>query len=245
MKKVYPNLYYKKIEEIREFEEIKEHLDITAESLVSEGWLKKKQNVVLKIFKEKDDNNWFSICGKEKTTIKLEGQGNINLYCLNEKNMDLKMKDQKWAFFEIKINEEKEVYLYCSDVESIEDDFFGYGIFYLKEHISISVIACNTVNVKNMGNMFSTCEKLKNLDVKKFNTTNVKDMENMFYNFSSLENLKIGPNFNIRDDTNTTNMFSRCVKINENTKIELYNSKEIINYLKKQTENENNNSAIK
>ena len=155
----------KKIEETREFEEIKEHLDITAESLVSEEWLEKKQNVVLKIFKEKDDNNWFSICGKEKTTIKLEGQGNINLYCLNEKNMDLKMKDQKWAFFEIKINEEKEVYLYCSDVESIEDGILGYGIFQFKEYISISVIACNMVNVKNMANMFSWCKKLKNLDV--------------------------------------------------------------------------------
>ena len=33
----------KKIEETREFEEIKEHLDITAESLVSEEWLEKNK----------------------------------------------------------------------------------------------------------------------------------------------------------------------------------------------------------
>lgn len=90
---------------------------------------------------------------------------------------------QKWALFEIIYKEEKEgveegetVYLYCSDIESSK----YFGIFEsCKQHISVSVIACNTSGVTDMYFMFFECFSLQQLDFTNFNTGNVTNMGSM------------------------------------------------------------------
>ena len=73
----------------------------------------------------------------------------------------LKLKDKKYALFEIKTEKEETVYLYCSDVESIKYCHWFNGIFEGTTHISISVIACDTENVTNMESMFYYCSSLR------------------------------------------------------------------------------------
>ena len=114
------------------------------------------------------------------------------------------MEGEKYAFFEIKTKWKNTVYLYCSDVESSEKD---YGIFAHMDHISISVIACDTTNVKDIRYMFRECSNLENLDLSNFNTTNVTDMGSMFSECISLTKLEIGENFNTKKVKNNDFMF--------------------------------------
>ena len=236
-------------EEIKEYEEIKDEGNITAKTLISNDWYyakeKNKENdLVLKIFKKKDDKAFPSTDNKYKISIKSNEEGNHKIAYQNESKQELKLEGKKYALFEIKTQEEENtIYLYCSDVESYEKD---YGIFEHMDHISISVIACDTTNVKNMRYMFYECSSLTKLDLNNFNTTNVTDMHSMFYecrslteldlkNFnttkvtdmgcmfyecSKLENLKFRENFNTSNVTTMNNMFYKCSSL---TKLDLKN----------------------
>ena len=123
------------------------------------------------------------------------------------------MGEQKYALFEIKTQKEEEtVYLYCSDVESIGNNS---GIFFNKDHKSISVIACDTEKVTNMWHMFANCKSLEKLEFgKSFNTSNVRDMKGMFYRCSSLTKLDL-KNFNTKNVTNMEGMFCNCSNLKE------------------------------
>ena len=55
-------------------------------------------------------------------------------------------------------------------------------------HIDLSS-SFNTINVKDMKEMFSGCQYLKSLDLSTFNTINVKDMSNMFNFCENIENI--------------------------------------------------------
>ena len=147
------------------------------------------------------------------------------------------MNDQKYALFEIKTEDEKTVYLYCSDVESSEvkinnlvDNF--YGIFGDTDHVSISVIACDTEKVTDMKFMFSRCSSLTELDLKNFNTTNVTDMRYMFYGCSELKKINFGQNFNTTNVTNMNNMFDWCSSFPEDIRNKLNNVEGIIDFFK-------------
>ena len=199
-------------EEIEEYEEIKEEGNITAESLVNNDWIKAKENLVLKIFKKKGNNDFPSKNNGEKISIKSDEKGNPKIVYQN-------LEGEKYAFFEIKTNTDKTVYLYCSDVESSENNrIFGSennGIFEGTDHISISIIACDTTNVKNMGRMFYDCENLTELEiVENFNTTNVKNMGSMFSRCNSLTKLDL-ENFNTTKVTYMRNMFSECSSLTD------------------------------
>ena len=222
-----------KDEEIEKYEEIKEEGDITAKSLVNIGWYEsKKENLVLKIFKKKEDKAFTSTENGDKNSIKLKGKNNSKIAYLQKKGDPLNLEGKKYAFFEIKIKDENTVYLYCSDVESIFN-----GIFEDTTHVSISVIACdtekvtdmsnmfcncknltklefgekfNTSNVKNMAFMFVNCSSLTKLDFKNFNTTNVEKMEYMFCGCSILKNLELGKDFNTTNVTTMSFMFCNC-----------------------------------
>ena len=202
-----------KNEEIKEYKEIKDEGNNTAESLVNNVWYKAKENkTILKIFKKKDDSVFPSKDNGDKILIKLNGKNNPKIPYQNEKKVPLNLKGKKYAFFEIKTKKEEEtVYLYCSDVESSEND---NGIFEYMDHISISVIACDTTNVKNMRYMFYECSSLTKLDLKNFNTTNVTDMHSMFYECSSLTELDL-KNFNTTKVTDMEYMFSDCSNLKE------------------------------
>ena len=104
------------------------------------------------------------------------------------------LEGEKYALFEIKIKGKK-VYLYCSNVESSRNID---GIFAETTHVSISVIACDTINVKDMGEMFKNCSSLENLDISNFNTKNVTNMKYMFCGCENLKKLNI-ENFNTKN----------------------------------------------
>ena len=66
----------------------------------------------------------------------------------------------------------------------------------------------NTENVTSMAYMFSSCNKLAELDVTHFNTANVKNMKYMFECCKGLSSLDV-TNFNIANVTNMLAMFGR------------------------------------
>ena len=237
---------------IKEDEEIKKNKNNPAKNLVNNDWYNvKKENLVLMIFKKKDDNVFSSKGNEDKILIKLEGNNSPKIAYQNETENEpkdpLKLKDQKYALFGIN----KRVYLYCSDVESIGNNI---GIFTYMYHISISVIACDTENVMNMNSMFyycyslteldlnnfntenvmymsymfNMCSNLEKLDIKNFNTTNVTDMPYMFSGCSSLAELEFGDNFNTSNVTNMEGMFSKCSGL-KNLKLNNFNTEKVTN----------------
>ena len=209
-----------KNEKIKEYEEIKEDKNITAKSLVNKDWFEAKENKpVLKIFKKKDDNAIPSEGNGDKISIKLEGKNNTKIAYLQKKEDELNLKGKKYAFFEIKTKTNNTVYSYCSDVESCE--FKGIfkgkekeGIFNMTDHVSISVIACDTEKVTDMSFMFATCSSLTKLDLQNFNTTNVEDMGYMFTDCINLTKLKVGKNFNVKKKWD---MFVGCTNLTKDT----------------------------
>ena len=66
----------------------------------------------------------------------------------------------------------------------------------------------NTENVTSMAYMFSSCNKLAELDVTHFNTANVKNMKYMFEYCKGLSSLDV-TNFNTANVTNMLAMFGR------------------------------------
>ena len=141
-----------------------------SKNFVNKNWLEKKKPN-LKLYK--------------KTESVEEGKIKVTKY----KNGEIKVEKfspetntQKWALFEIKYKKEGEkegkfVYLYCSDIESKENDEIFSN---MEKFSSISVLACDTSNVTNMNRMFLGCSNLGTLNLSNFNTSNVTDMSGMF-----------------------------------------------------------------
>ena len=199
--------------------------NITAESLlVNNDWYKYKKGnkPVLKIFGEKNNNVFTYTENQEEILLKLDENNKLKITDQNEnepKSEDpLNLEDKKYALFKIKTNTNKTVYLYCSDVESFENENTVYGIFLNMDHISISVIACDTENVRNMACMFYECSSLTELKFgKDFNTSNVRDMKGMFSGCKSLTELKL-ENFDTKNVLNMWRMFTLCCNL---TKLDL------------------------
>ena len=203
-------------EEKNKYEEIKEDKNNTAESLVNTDWYEyKKDNLVLKIFK-KEDNIFTSTENENKISFKLDEKDNSKIAYQNKTGDPLNLEGEKYALFEIETQEENMIYLYCSDVESSKYNGEVFGIFVQMNHKSISVIACDTEEVTNMGYMFSGCNSLENLDISNFNTTKVTDMRDMFYGCSRLKNLEIGKNFDTSKVKNKEKMFDNCDNLPKN-----------------------------
>ena len=186
--------------------------------LVNEGWYIAKNGTASFILYEKinnigdgglNDNDIIKV-KKDKNGFSIEGN------FIPEKD-----NTKKWALFEIIYKEEKEeekkgeegktVYLYCSDIESIKDN----GIFeFCQQHVSISVIDCNTSKVTNMYSMFYKCSSLKELNLSNFNTEKVTNMSYMFSYCSSLTKLDLS-NFNTDNVINMSDMFFGCSSLTE------------------------------
>ena len=74
----------KKDEKMEEYEEIEEEGNNTAKSLINDKWFKAKEkneenNLVLKIFKKKNDNTFPSKENGDKILIKTEEKGNTKI----------------------------------------------------------------------------------------------------------------------------------------------------------------------
>jgi len=185
--------------------------------LVSTDWYNNKGEEASFILYEKiDDAGNQNINKKDVIKIKKDKNG----FSIDENFIPEKDNTKKWALFEIIYKEEKgeegkTVYLYCSDIESGQ----YYGIFdRCKQHISISVIACNTSNVINMKSMFFGCFFLQELDLSNFNTDKATDMGSMFGHCEVLTKIIFGDKFNTNNVTNMGAMFNYCKSL---TKLDL------------------------
>ena len=180
---------------------------------VKEIWLEEKEkqkNFVLRLFdKTTVENEYKSKDGG--ITIKLKkDEDKTVIENSDEVKKELKTDIGKWALFEIKTVDNETHYLYCSDIESKKIQYLERGIFEEKEiFFSISVLACDTINVKSMYRMFFFCHKLKTLDLSKFNTSSVTNMSYMFDNCYSLGELDLS-SFDTKKCTSMYNMFCGC-----------------------------------
>ena len=196
--------FYLKKSEVTDPEEIKK--------LVKLNWYEAKKETASFILYEKIDNmgnldlnnNDVIKVTKDKNGFRI----NKNFITENDNNT------QKWALFEIIYKEEEKEketkYLYCSDIESISIEKFHFGIFFCcKQHVSISVIACDTSGVTDMGSMFSRCSSLTELDLSNFNTETVTNMIGMFFECSSLTKLNLSK-FDTENVKKMPCMFYNC-----------------------------------
>ena len=74
---------------------------------------------------------------------------------------------------------------------------------------SLDVSKFNTANVTHMSNMFEDCEELSSLDLSNFDTQNVKYMDKMFRNCNSLTSLDLS-NFDTQNLNFMSQMFHNC-----------------------------------
>ena len=208
---------------VKEYEEIEGDENDPAKELVNKDWYNAKKNKpVLKMF-IKEENGVFKD-NKNKVSFKLEGNNNPKIAYQNGHEDKLKLKDKKYALFEIKTQEEETVYLYCSDIESGR---INEGIFTHMGHINISVIACDIENVMNMNSMFCHCYGLEKLDLQNFNTTGVTNMMEMFALCSNLTELNI-QSFNTINVTDMRYMFSECSSLTK-LNIQSFNTSNVTN----------------
>lgn len=199
------------------------NIDEDAKKIVNRFWFrnKKQENFVLKLFSKTENDNKYK--SKDGIQIELEVKEDkktvINIS--DEIKDKLKTDTGKWALFEIKYKEkgaaeDKFVYLYCSDIESIwEKNKLIGGMFEDKTNIlNISVLACDTSKVKNMFSMFGWCSNLKTLDLSNFDTKNVEKMTFMFGACKNLKNLNV-QNFSIKSISSLCFIFFDDEKLKE------------------------------
>ena len=74
---------------------------------------------------------------------------------------------------------------------------------------SLDVSKFNTANVTHMSNMFEDCEELSSLDLSNFDTQNLNFMSQMFHNCNSLTSLDVS-NFDTQTVVNMSEMFYGC-----------------------------------
>ena len=235
-------------EEVKNGNNVEEKKEVEEDGVQEEFYLKKTEAANPKEIKKLVDLDWYVAKKETASFILYEKINNIGNGGLNDNdvikvtkykngfNIDknfITEKDntKKWALFEIIYKEEekekKTKYLYCSDIESSKNN----GIFeFCKQHISISVIVCDTSEVTDMSYMFYKCSSLKELDLSKFDTKKVTKMSFMFFECSSLMKLDLS-NFNTDNVTYMSCMFDKCSSLHTVTYNEKLN-KDIIEPLR-------------
>ena len=182
------------------------NIDEDAKKIVKKDWFrnKKQENFVLKLFSKTENGNKYKSKDGIQIELEVKEDNKTGINISDEIKDKLKTDTGKWALFEIKYKEkgaaeDKFVYLYCSDIESVSIDATSlYGMFQEKTNIlNISVLACDTSKVKNMSFMFKDCYRLENLDLSNFDTKNVEKMQFMFGVCKNLKNLNV-QNFSIK-----------------------------------------------
>ena len=193
-----------------------------SKNFVNKNWLEKKKPN-LKLYKKTE------LGGDEKIKVTKYKNGEIKI-----ENFSTETNTQKWALFEIKYKKEggkegKFVYLYCSDIESVDIKKTIYGIFSWKKNIlNISVLTCDTSDVKNMSRMFFLCSNLENLNLSNLDTIGVTDMDGMFSQCSNLKEIKFSDNFNTSNVNDMGRMFYNCSKL-EDLDLSTFNTSKVNN----------------
>lgn len=202
--------------QIKEFEEVGDYSQIEIIDFVNADWLDNiPKEHIIKIFKKKEANSISSTVRKNNISIKLVGEDSskIEVPKLEKSRDPLKMEGRRYAFFKIKTEKGKTVYLYCNNVESYSDGKSYVGVFSNMKHKEISVIACDTECVDDMRYMFYNCNNLENLNLSKLNTKEVLYMDSMFDRCRNLKKLKFGKNFNTSKVESMQNMFCFCFNL--------------------------------
>jgi len=175
----------------------------------------KSKNIVNNNKNIKNNNN-----NKQIIKIKIEVKKNneeIKIYNgnedIDEKNIKLFIENKEIEFKKV-INNLKEGN-YNINIE------INQNITNCKEMFSdcnkikeINFTNFDTKNVTDMSKMFLDCESLNNLNITKFDTKNVIDMSEMFWRCESLNNLNVS-NFDTKKVTNMSLMFSFCKSLKE------------------------------
>ena len=91
---------------------------------------------------------------------------------------------------------------------------FAYVGYNSSQEVTIKGLEnLDTSLVNTMVSFFSSCNKVKTLDVGNFDTSNVTNMNSMFFGCSSLTTLKLN-NFETKNVTNMNSMFRNCTNLN-------------------------------
>ena len=168
------------IEKITDIKEFKEK-GFNGEKLIGDSFLdcvidikdEQKQPKIF-IFEKKKENNQENNDKKEGNNIEIEIVNDKKIKVTKGDKRALDLKKQKYALFKITTKKGKEVYLYCSNVETKrERSYNNNGFFEECEHSDISVISCDTRKITNLARMFSRCKNLKNLNISEIDTSNV------------------------------------------------------------------------
>ena len=201
-------------EEITNIEKFKEK-GFEGEKLIGDSFLSyfidnkdKPEQPKIFIFEEKKEENQENNEEEKDNNIEIEIVNGKKIKVTKGDERVLDLKKHKYALFKITTKNNEIVYLYCSDVESTDKN----GLFLNMKHKSISVIACDTKNVRNMGCMFYGCIDLKNLDISKIDTSNVTNMSYMFSLCTKIQNLDIS-NFDVKNVNNIYYMFGSCTNL--------------------------------
>ena len=197
-------------EEVKNVNNVEDNKEEEEKKVQEEFYLKKTEAANPEEIEKLVNMEWYNNKGKEASFFfyeKIDNMGNLDLnnndvikvkkdkngFSFDKDFIPEKGNTKKWALFEIIYKEEnkenKTKYLYCSDIESSKNN---NGIFEsCKQHIYISVIACNTSEATDMTFIFSNCSSLTELNLSNFNIENVEDIGCMFYHCASLQTVTI------------------------------------------------------
>ena len=145
-------------------------------------------------------------------TSKVTRMGYMFCYCYNLTSLDVS------NFNTSNVNIMHYMFAYCQKLTSLDVSGFNtskvtdmYAMFYdCRALTSLDVSNFNTSNVTDMTAMFYNCKNLTSIDVSNFNTSKVNTMESMFHNCNNLQEVKLGENFKISSECNTTDFVTNC-----------------------------------
>ena len=173
-------------------------------------------NILLKI-DNKDVDNEVYFLDNEYVENNIRKSSHDNLKELNELNTKLyiekgnQVKIEKYKKYFIP--EEKGIYNIKIKFK-INLKNCSYMFAGCEKIINIDFRKFITNYVKNMRYMFYGCENLKNINLYSFNTINCKDMSNMFEKCKNLEYLDLSF-LRINKRIDLSNMFVDCLKLNK------------------------------
>lgn len=131
---------------------------------------------------------------------------------IKELEQDIKNHPNKVFDLRYMFNSTNNLYTYLN-FKNIKNVINASFLFSSQNKLTdLDLTTFDTSNTIDMSYMFYRCSRLTNLDVSKFNTSNVIDMSYMFTECSAVTNLDVSE-FNTSNVINMSYMFNKCDKI--------------------------------